>query len=144
MTRAAASRRSVIPAFCTYIFCRSPQHRQNSPCSLLNLDFDRLRFGVASRVLNGERVGRGPRGCDIHAAGVGRPHGMGLRLKLDGFGVGHSVAELDRFTAVHSAGTGVEALNVELFAAELVERRTIVFSSLFTFCLRILPIDLLM
>ena len=66
------------------------------PCYLIDLDFDGLRFRVAGGVLDSQRV----RCCffrsDVDTAGVGGPDGIGLRLKRDRFGVGHSVAELDR------------------------------------------------
>ena len=67
----------------------------------------------------------------------------GLRLELDGFGVGYSVAELDGLTAMHGTGAGIEALNVEFLTPKLIERRAIVLSLLLAFCLRALPIDAL-
>src|SRR5437016_10209706 len=88
-----------------------------------NGDDQGLRFGVASGAGDGERVGGGLGGSDLDTAGIGGPDGIGLRFELDRLGVGDAVANLDRLTAAHLAGSGVEGLDGELLAAHLFKRR---------------------
>lgn len=98
---------------------------------LADLDGEGLGLGVTGRVGDGERV----RGClcrrVVNATGVRRPDGIGLRLELDGFGVGHAVAELDRLTAASLAGSGVKGLDRQFLAAHLFESGAILLALLF-------------
>ena len=88
---------------------------------LSNLDDEGLGLGLAGGAGDGEGVGGGFGGGVVDATRVGGPDGIGLRLELDGFGVGNAVAELDGFAAANLAGRGVEILNGQLLAAHLLE-----------------------
>lgn len=100
---------------------------------LADLNGEGLGFGVAGRVGDGECVRGGSGGRVVDAPGVGRPDGVGLRLKLDRFGVGDAVAELDRLATTNFAGHGVEGLDRQFLAAHLFECGAIV-SALFFGC----------
>src|SRR5713226_9544466 len=94
----------------------------------VDLYFERLSFGIAGGVGDGERVRRGLRRSDIDAAGVGGPNGIGLGFEFDGFGVGHAVAELHGLAAANLGGDGIKTLDDELFAAHSFERLAIVLT----------------
>lgn len=94
-------------------------------------DGKRLGLGVAGGVGDRERVRGGLSGRHVHAAGVGRPNGIGLRLKPDGFCIGHPVAELEEFPPPNFTGRGVKGLDGKLLAAHVLERRPVILALLF-------------
>src|ERR1700680_2647426 len=91
-----------------------------SRCGLLDLYVDGLGFCVSGCILNGQSVSGVFFGGHLHAAGIGRPHGIVLRLKLDGFGVGDAIAELKRLATSDQAGAGVKTLDGEFLASKLL------------------------
>ena len=102
---------------------------------LTNFYFQAHGLGVSSGVGDGQRVGGCFCGSYIDTAGVGGPDGIGLRLKFDGFGVGHAVAELDRLAATDLSGSGVKILDGEFFSAHLLEGDAILLLLFLGFCL---------
>src|SRR5271168_283264 len=105
--------------------------RRKGPSWSADFNFERLRLGVAGGVGDGEGVGGGFGGGDVDAAGVGGPDGAGLRLEGDGFGVGDAVAELDGFAAADGAGAGIEVLDGEFVAAQLLDGLAVLLELLF-------------
>src|SRR5437899_10556812 len=95
--------------------------RANFRLASVDFYFERLGFGIAGGVGDGERVRRGLGGGDVDAAGVGGPNGIRLGFEFDSFGVGYAVAELDGLAAVNLRGDGIKTLNGELFAAHSFE-----------------------
>ena len=98
-------------------------------------DGEGLGLGVARGVGDGEGVGCGFEGSYIHAARIRGPNGIGLRLELDGFGVGHAVTELDGLAAANLTGSGVKGLDGKLLAAHLFEGGAVILALLFRGCL---------
>jgi hypothetical protein len=92
-------------------------------------DFDlySLGFRVAGGVGDGEGIGGGFLGRDVEATVVGRPDGIVLGLKSDGFGVGNAIAELERLAAMDGAGAGVKHLDGKFTTAELINDLAIGF-----------------
>src|SRR6266404_6676057 len=90
---------------------------------LLSADFDfqRLCFGVAGGIRDGERVSGGLLGFCVDAPRVGGPNGIGLGFQLHGFGVGYAITDLNGFASTDHAGGGVEILDSELLSAELFQ-----------------------
>jgi len=109
---------------------------------LADFEFDGLRSFVARAIFGSEGVHRVFFGGDLHATRVRRPDGVRLRLQSHCFGVRYAVAELSGFAAGEDAWIGIESLNGELFATELVERGAIAFVLLLRPLLRGLAINL--
>src|SRR5713226_7786269 len=87
----------------------------------VHFDFERLCFGVAGGIRDGQGVSGGLFWLYVDAARVGRPNGIGLRFQRHGFGVGHAIANLHGFASPDHAGGGVEILDGELLSAELFQ-----------------------
>src|SRR5438046_4196298 len=92
---------------------------------LADFDFEALGFGIAGGVGDGQRVSGCFGGSYVDAAEIRGPDGTGLRLELDGLGVGHAVAQLDGFTAANDPGDGVETLDGEFLAAKMLQGEAI-------------------
>lgn len=86
-----------------------------------DLDVEGLSFGFARGADGGEGVGDGFFGGDADTAIGRRPDGIVLRREGDGFGVGYTIAELGCISAFDRGGIRKKHLNVEVFAAELVD-----------------------
>src|SRR2546427_301691 len=70
----------------------------------------------------------------VNAQTVGWPHLAGLRLQGDGLGVSHAETNLRGFSAM-DPGRGVEHLDGEVAAAELLDSSLVTFALLFCLCL---------
>src|SRR5436305_12128293 len=103
----------------------------------LDCDFYDSRFGVTGAIGDRERVAGGVGGRNAYATRVGWPDGIRLRLERDGLRVGHAITELRTLSLVNRSRVSVEALDAELFSAELLDGQTIIFEALLGFLLRV-------
>jgi hypothetical protein len=91
-------------------------------------EFNSLSLGISVGVFACESVSRRLSWRYFDAMGNRRPDGLRLRLQLDAFGVGYTVAELGGFATMDYRGAGVKTKDSELLAAQLLDGEAVLLA----------------